>query len=145
RRVAAAPTPAARWPAPRCDTARRDRRGAPPPWGAPRPSTRRQLPLTVTFSSLFSSFTSCLTFALSQSRLPPAEPATGRFIDVPSPPLTPFIAQNMSARSNRPISLSTISESSPAPMVGYSLNGLSTVLGVATWLARAERNFCWFL
>ncbi len=67
------------------------------------------------------------------------------FIDVPSPPLTLFIAQNMLARSNRPMSLSTMRESRPAPMVGYSLNGLRTVDGVATWLASADRNFCWFL
>ncbi|CAM5242524.1 hypothetical protein SFUMM280S_03175 [Streptomyces fumanus] len=40
------------------------------------------------------------------------------FIEVPSPPLTPFIAQNMPARSNRPMSLSTMSESRSAPMVG---------------------------
>ncbi|CAM5691920.1 hypothetical protein SFUMM280S_00383 [Streptomyces fumanus] len=73
----------------------------------------------MTFSSFFSSSTSFLTLALSHWRLPlPVLPAIGMFIEVPSPPLTPFIAQNMPARSNRPMSLSTMSESRPAPMVG---------------------------
>lgn len=74
--------------------------------------------MTVIFWSLFSSFTSVLTFALSQTRLPPVEPEMGMFMEVPSPPLTPFMAQNIEARLHRDMSLSTISESRPAPMVG---------------------------
>lgn len=78
--------------------------------------------MTVTFSSFFSSETSCLTFGMSHfSALPtlvPMEPEVGMFIETPSPPETPFIAQNIDARSHRLMSLSTMSVSRPAPMVG---------------------------
>ena len=58
--------------------------------------------------------------------------------------VTPFIAQNMAARSHRPMSLSTIRVSRPALIVGYSLNGLRTVRRGRHLVASAARNFCWF-
>ncbi|GAA3060294.1 hypothetical protein GCM10020000_49150 [Streptomyces olivoverticillatus] len=96
---------------------RRDGAGARLTAGAHRPESR------VTFWSFFSWSKRSLALAVSHFTAEPSRVArsgleTGTVSCFPSPPVTPFIAQNIEVRSHSPMSLSTMRVSSPEPITG---------------------------